>query len=242
MAGKQSTPEDQAQNGTIPQPPADGGNAEDSNTNDEHANAEADEGSEEDLDEGEEQHPDVKKQKTFTQRQVSAMMTREKKQGRNAAYNELGIDPNDTDTIEIIKAFATAQKQQKEESGEADNEKVAAAEAKARNAEAKVQAMTMGVKPQFVDDVVTLANARADASDDADFKSIIGDMKQKYPDWFGASGDDKSQKGQRGTGASIPSSSGAGNNNPEEGIGKRLAAQRKSRSKKNFSYWGTNKN
>ena len=196
-----------------------------------------------DVDEDEDSQPAVKKQKTFTQRQVTAMMTREKKQGRNAAFNELGIDPADTDTIEVIKAFAAAQKQQKVESGEADDEKVAAAEAKARNAEAKVQAMTMGVKPQFVDDVVTLAKARAEASDeDADFKSIIGDMKSKYPDWFGASDDGSGNVGKRGTGASIPSSSGSKNSDADEGIGKRLAAQRRSRSKKNFSYWGNKSN
>ena len=35
-----------------------------------------------------------KGEKTFNQRQVSAMMTKEKKQGRNAAFAELGIDPN----------------------------------------------------------------------------------------------------------------------------------------------------
>ncbi len=43
--------------------------------------------------------------KTFTQEQVTRMMTREKNQGRNAVYRELGIDPKDTKTVNMFKAF-----------------------------------------------------------------------------------------------------------------------------------------
>ena len=49
-------------------------------------------------------------EKTFSQDQVSKMMAKEKNQGRNAVYNELGINPKDEKQIEAIKTFIESQK------------------------------------------------------------------------------------------------------------------------------------
>lgn len=186
-------------------------------------------------------------EKMFTQEDVNRMMTREKKQGRNSVYNELGIDPNDTKSIELIKTIVDAQKGKAQEAGdtgnvaEQQNEQLAEAEHRAAVAEAKAEAMVLGVKPQFVDDVVTLATVRIAEQEGAEFKTIIGELKQKYPVWFGnADDDDMHNAGQKGTGSSIKSDSGSNGSNKEDGLGKRLAAQRKP-SKKNFSYWGERK-
>lgn len=186
-------------------------------------------------------------EKMFTQEDVNRMMTREKKQGRNSVYNELGIDPNDTKSIEFIKAIVGAQNGQAQEAGNDNdaiarqNEQLAEAEHRAAVAEAKAEAMTLGVKPQFVDDVVTLATVRIAEHEGAEFKTIIGELKKKYPVWFGnADDDDMHNAGQKGTGSSIKSDSGSNGSNKEDGLGKRLAAQRKP-SKKNFSYWGERK-
>lgn len=183
-------------------------------------------------------------EKTFTQEDVNRMMTREKKQGRNSVYNELGIDPNDTKSIELIKTIIDAQKGQAQEADDTgnvvgqQNEQLAEAEHRAAVAEAKAEAMVLGVKPQFVDDVVTLATVRIAEQEGAEFKTIIGELKQKYPVWFGnVDDDDSSNVGQKGTGSSIKSDSGSNGSKKEEGLGKRLAAQRKP-SRKNFSYWG----
>ena len=183
-------------------------------------------------------------EKTFTQKDVNRMMTREKNQGRNSVYNELGIDPNDTKSIELIKTIIDAQKGQAQEAGntgnvaEQQNEQLAEAEHRAAVAEAKAEAMVLGVKPQFVDDVVTLATVRIAEQEGAEFKTIIGELKQKYPIWFGnIDCDDSSNVGQKGTGSSIKSDSGSNGSKKEEELGKRLAAQRKP-SRKNFSYWG----
>lgn len=186
-------------------------------------------------------------EKTFTQDDVNRMMTREKKQGRNSVYNELGIDPNDTDSIELVKSFMSAKKQSgstddddASAASQADNEKVAELEHRAKIAEAKAEAMMLGVKPQFVDDVVTLAAAHlAEQGEGAEFKTVIGELKSKYPLWFGTDEDDKNAAGKSGTGSSINSDSGSNGSKKEEGIGKRLAAQRKpSGNGKKFSYWG----
>lgn len=186
------------------------------------------------------------KGKTFTQDQVTKMMTREKNQGRNAAYKELGIDPKDTKMVKMFKAFVDSQKtdDQKKAEKESENQtKINEAEQRALVAEAKAEAMMLGVKSQYVEDVVTLALAKM--TDDSDLKTIIGEFKTKYPVWFGESEEDnknddkgKGKTGQKGTGSSVKNSDKEkkGEDN-KKGIGARLAAQRKTSNKKS-SYWG----
>lgn len=181
--------------------------------------------------------------KTFTQDQVTRMMAREKNQGRNAVYKELGIDPKDTKTVNMFKAFIESQKTEEQKAAEKESEnqtKVNEAEQRAQVAEAKAEVMMLGVKSQYVDDVVTLALAKM--GEDSDLKTVIGEFKTKYPVWFGESGDDdkdskgKGKIGQRGTGSSVKSDKDKGDGGTK-GLGTRLAAQRKSNSKKS-SYWG----
>lgn len=184
--------------------------------------------------------------KTFTQDQVNRMMTREKNQGRNAVYKELGIDPKDSKTINMFKAFIESQKtdEQKASEKEAENQsKVTEAEKRAQVAEAKAEAMMLGVKSQYVDDIVTLALAKM--TEDSDLKTIIGEFKTKYPIWFGESSEedeknnkDKGKTGQKGTGSSVKTSK-EDKGKEEKGLGARLAAQRKT--SKKSSYWGGNK-
>lgn len=182
--------------------------------------------------------------KTFTQDQVTRMMTREKNQGRNAAYKELGIDPKDTKMVNMFKAFIESQKSDEQKAAEKESEnqnKVNEAEQRAQVAEAKAEAMMLGVKTQYVDDVVTLALAKM--TEDSDLKTIIGEFKTKYPVWFGESSDDddknkgKDKTGQKGTGSSIKTTEKGKKGEESKGLGARLAAQRKSSGKKS-SYWG----
>lgn len=188
--------------------------------------------------------------KTFTQAQVTRMMTKEKNQGRNAAYKELGIDPKDTKTVAMFKAFVESQKTDEQKVAEKETEnqsKVAEAENRALVAEAKAEAMMQGVKTQYVEDIVTLALSKL--TDDSDIKTIIGEFKTKYPVWFGESDSDdddgkankgKGKTGQKGTGSSINNADKSKNGEEKKGLGARLAAQRKTGSKKS-TYWGGNK-
>ena len=191
---------------------------------------------------------DKTKGKTFTQDQVTKMMTREKNQGRNAAYKELGIDPKDTKMVNMFKAFIESQKTDDQKAAEKESEnqtKLNEAEQRAIVAEAKAEAMMLGVKPQHVDDIVTLALAKV--TEDSDLKTIIGEFKTKYPVWFGESEEDKNDNkaknkngkekvGQKGTGSSVKSEKGK-EDKETKGLGARLAAQRKTGNKKS-SYWG----
>lgn len=186
--------------------------------------------------------------KTFTQEQVNKMMTREKNQGRSAALKELGIDPKDSKMVAMVKALIDSQKTDEQKAAEKDAEnqsKMNEAEKRAQVAEAKAEAMMLGVKTQYVDDVVTLALAKT--TEDSDLKTIIGEFKTKYPVWFGESDDDdkdkgkkKGKTGQRGTGSSVKTSKEDKGNGEEKGLGARLAAQRRGTGKKS-SYWGNNK-
>lgn len=182
--------------------------------------------------------------RTFTQDQVNKMMTREKNQGRNSVYKELGIDPKDKKTVAMFKAFIDSQKSDEQKAAEKESEnqtKVNEAEQRALVAEAKAEAMMLGVKTQFVDDIVTLALSKL--TEDGDLKTVIGEFKTKYPAMFGESEedekDDKAKKqktGQKGTGSSVKANSKDKGGN-EKSYGARLAAQRKPNSNKK-SYWG----
>ena len=187
-------------------------------------------------------------EKSFTQKQVSAMMAKEKKQGRAAAFKELGIDPKDTKMVSMFKAFVESQKTDDEKAAEKSKEeqaKLDEANNRALIAEAKAEAMLLGVQTEYVEDVVTLAISKVGKDEDSDIKTVIGEFKTKYPDWFKAkeddkSGDGKGKTGQKGTGSSVKNNKEKNDKGEEVSLGARLAAQRKTSNKKS-SYWGSNK-
>lgn len=193
-----------------------------------------------------------KKEKTFTQDQVSRMMTREKRQGMAAVYKELGIDPKDTKAVAMVKALIASQKtdEQKAAEQQAENDaKAREAEERAVKAEIKAEAMVQGIKREFVDDMVALVMSKK--TDDSDVKTLIGEYKKKYPAWFEDGSDDddddgkagkgaKGKTGQRGTGSSIKGDSGGkkgGKAGEPQSMGQRLAAQRRALAPKK-SFWG----
>lgn len=171
--------------------------------------------------------------KTFTQEQVNKMMTREKRQGRNAVYRELGIDPKDTKTIELLQSILKNSNNQN--TTEEDN-RVAEAEHRAIVAETKAQALQMGAQPNFVDDIVTLAMNKIKDDEDADAATVIGEIKTKYPAMFEkVQEEDKKKSGKAGTGSAIDSKTKPSSN--KGSFGQRLAQQRKSNNARKNSFW-----
>lgn len=186
-----------------------------------------------------------KGEKTFTQEEVNKMMAREKHQGANSVYNELGIKPGDKKAMDAIKEYLASQKSEEQKAFEAENAKaqeIADAEQRAIMAEAKAEAMMIGVQTQFVEDAVTLALAKVAADEGTDIKTALGELKTKYPVWFGSSGEDekdaKGKVGQKGTGSSVKSSE-KDKGNDGKSLGSRLAAKKKGTGK--ATYWGTSK-
>ena len=179
--------------------------------------------------------------KTFSQEDVNRMMAKEKQQGRNAVFNELGISPDDADVISFIKAFVAAKGASDGDGGnQGDNSaELAQAQERARIAEMKADAMKAGVKAQYVDDAVDLVRARY-SDENNDFNAILNELKSKYAIWFeDTEEDDKGGAGKRGTGSTISSKNQQGSkNNQEEGLGKRLAGLRRPQTKKS-SYFSS---
>ena len=175
--------------------------------------------------------------RTFTQDEVTRMMTREKKQGRNAVLRELGIDPKDTKTVSLIQSVLKNKSGTQSE----DDSRVADLERRALVAEAKAEAMQQGAQAEYVDDIVTLALNNAEEG--SDVSTLVGEVKTKYPIWFGKrTEDDDDNKGNgankvgtKGTGSSVKSKTPS--KKDEQNIGARLAAQRKARNTSKKSFW-----
>ena len=184
--------------------------------------------------------------KTFTQEQVNKMMAREKHQCANSVYKELGIDPKDTKAIGLVKALIASQKTDEQKAAE-QSKALVEAQNKAALSEAKAEAMMMGVQPQFVEDAVTLAMAKMKNDEGSDIKTVLGELKTKYPVWFGkAAGQDDDDKkdsksgakdkdkakeekktvGQRGTGSTVKTNTNK-DEKEEKSLGARLAAKRR---------------
>lgn len=180
-----------------------------------------------------------KEEKTFTQAQVSRMMAKEKRQGAASVYRELGIDPRDAKAVAMVKALIASQKtddQKEAEKRAAEDEKERETERRVLVAETKAEAMVLGIKREFVDDMVALVMSKL--TEDSDVKTLLGEYKKKYPAWFNDADGDDDAAGKRGTGTSIKSESfGKSGSNRDSGIGARLAAQRKAVSSKR-TYWG----
>lgn len=194
-------------------------------------------GSEQEQQNNNSQEQNTGGEKSFTQSQVSSMMAKEKRQGRESVYKELGIDANDSKMVELIKNFIGSQKtseQVQQEEAAANAAKIAEAEHKAYIAEVKVEAMKLGVSPEYVDDAVTLSLAKK--TDDSDIKSIVAELKSKYPMWFTTTEEKGGPAGQKGTGASVNGAEPKPNGE-KKGLGARLAAQRNSGGETKKSFW-----
>lgn len=178
-------------------------------------------------------------EKTFTQHQVNAMMAKEKKQGKAAAYAELGIDPSDSKTVAMFKAFVEAQKTSEQKQAEAASKQQALivdAERRATLAEAKAEALQSGVNPDYVDDCVTVAISKI--KDGVTLSDALKELKDKYPIWFGSSDNSANGKtGQKGTGASISKMGSTAGSNGESSLAAKLAAAKKAGTAKS-SFWG----
>lgn len=176
-------------------------------------------------------------ERTFTQSEVTSMMAKEKGQGRNSVYNELGIDPNDAETIALVKQIAAAKVTGASVATAASDveQRLLAMEQRALIAEMKTEALAQGAGAQYVDDVVTLAQAKLDADQNADFKTVLGEIRAKYPTLFGTvQTGSADEAGMRGTGSSVSASQGGSGSDDKlgAGLGQRLAAQRRSSASK----------
>lgn len=159
----------------------------------------------------------------YTQEQINTMMANEKRTARQALLKSLGIELKEgekyEDAIKRVKGTLDAGKTQAQLDAEAKTKAEGErdeANKKVSALETKVAALSAGVKPESLDDVITLAQAQVFAG--KTLEDALKELKEKYPVLFGES--DKNN----GTGNSTnPPRKGANT----ESLGQRLAKNSK---------------
>lgn len=164
--------------------------------------------------------------KTFTQEDVNALLKKEKESAKKALLKELGVEDAKSakDGLAKYKEILDKDKtdaQKAQETANAETKARQEAEKRALLAEAKVEVLSAGCKPEYLSDVITLAMTKV--ADDKDLATVVKKMKEdtKYSAFFG---DPDSGSGDKGTGG------GAGyrkkdDSNKKGSLGSRLGAQ-----------------
>lgn len=175
-----------------------------------------------DSDEGSKDSKD--NEKKFTQAEMTATAAKEKKQGRAAAFREMGFK-SEKEAKAQLEAFRKYQESQltPEQKTAAQiqqaNDDKSEAEKRAEAAENKLAAIQAGVKKDAVDDAVAIAMMKVE--DGKSLEDVLGEMKTqpRYKGFFDGSDDEDDNSGKGGTGTSVRHKS---SKKDEDGIGKRL--------------------
>lgn len=168
--------------------------------------------------------------KTFTQEDVNRMMANEKRTARSALLKELGYEVKDgkiTETIATVKGILDSGKTQQQLDQEARTtaeNNLAAEKSKTSALQARVDVMTAGVKPEFVDDAIAMLLPQV--TEQKPLSKLLEEYKTKYPAWYGES------SGSGGTGNSTKNGRNTGGT--QSGLGKRLAESNKSSAKSSY--------
>lgn len=128
--------------------------------------------------------------KTFTQEEVNRLLKSEKESAKKSLLKELGVDDAKTakEGLEKYREILDKDKTDAERAKEglaAEAKAKGEAEKRALLAEAKVEALSAGCNPSYLDDLITLATVRV--TEDKDLSTVIREMKgdPKYKTFFG---------------------------------------------------------
>ena len=175
-----------------------------------------------DSDEGSKDNKD--NEKKFTQADMTATAAKEKKQGRAAAFREMGFksEKEAKAQLEAFRKFQESQLTPEQKTAaqiQQANDDKSEAEKRAEAAENKLAAIQAGVKKDAVDDAVAIAMMKVE--DGKSLEDVLGEMKTqpRYKGFFDGSDDDDDKGGKGGTGTSVRHKS---SKKDEDGIGKRL--------------------
>ena len=167
----------------------------------------------------------------YTQEQINTMMANEKRTARQALLKSLGIELKDgekyEDAIKRIKGTLDAGKTQAQLDAEAKikaeserdeaNKKVSALET-------KVAALSAGVKPEALDDVITLTQAKVLSGKTTD--QALNELKTAYPVLFG--------EADKNNGTGSPNNPARNKSGNTESLGQRLAKNSKNSVKSTY--------
>lgn len=196
----------------------------DHDKDDDHEDNEDDDSDGDDHDDDSDDEDSKDNEKKFTQAEMTATAAKEKKQGRAAAFREMGFK-SEKEAKAQLEAFRKYQESQltPEQKTAAQiqqaNDDKSEAEKRAEAAENKLAAIQAGVKKDAVDDAVAIAMMKVE--DGKSLEDVLGEMKTqpRYKGFFDGSDDDDDNGGKGGTGTSVRHKS---SKKDEDGIGKRL--------------------
>ena len=196
----------------------------DQNKDDDQDGNEDDDSDGDDHDDDSDDEGNKDNEKKFTQAEMTATAAKEKKQGRAAAFREMGFK-SEKEAKAQLEAFRKYQESQltPEQKTAAQikqtNDDKSDAEKRAEAAENKLAAIQAGVKKDAVDDAVAIAMMKIE--DGKSLEDVLGEMKTqpRYKGFFDGSDDDDDKGGKGGTGTSVRHKS---SKKDEDGIGKRL--------------------
>ena len=181
--------------------------------------------------EGEEGDGNNNTEKTFTQEELNNILATEKRKNISNVYKDLGFEKPE-DAKAFIEKYKGEEEKKKDDLTKAQDrvaelEKEKATEAKkAREAEYKFKAIEEGCDAKNAADVVALVVSKM--ADDKDFNTALKEVKEYYPIMFESSNNNNNNPGT-GSSANNPRRKSTGKE--LEGIGKRLAEQRKNNAK-----------
>lgn len=160
----------------------------------------------------------------YTQEQLNTMMANEKRTARQALLRSLGIELKEgekyEDAIRRIKGTLDAGKTQAQLDAEAKTKAEGErdeANKKVSALETKVAALSAGVKPESLDDVITLAQAQVSAG--KTLEDALKNLKEKYPVLFGET--------DKNNGTGNPNNPARNKGGNTESLGQRLAKNSK---------------
>lgn len=172
--------------------------------------------------------------KTFTQEDVNRLLKAEKESAKKALLKELGVEDAKSAKEGLAKYKEILDKdksdgQKARDSLAAEIKAKSEAEKRALLAEAKVEVLSTGGRPEYLEDIITLALKKV--SDDKDLAAVVKEMKEdsKYSTFFGESDSDSGDKGTGG-GAGFKKKQESGKKGE---LGSRLGAQIAGNNKKN---------
>lgn len=162
--------------------------------------------------------------KTFTQEEVNRMMAKEKREGKLSVLKELGVEDvkNAKEGLKKYQEYLDAQKteaQRAQEEAQRLAEEKAELEKKALMADIQVSALKSGIKADFLDDAIILAQSKK--TDNTTYEDIFNKLKQTYPNFAGTA----TTPAPKGTG-NMPKPTAGQQQATADDYGKRLAEAR----------------
>lgn len=162
--------------------------------------------------------------RVFTQEEVNKMMAKEKREGKLSVLKELGVEDvkNAKDGLKRYQDYLDSQKTEAEKA-QAEVQRLtqekAELEEKARMADIQVAALKNGIKADFLEDAIILAqNKKTDAMT---YDDIFNELKQSYPSFVGT----VQTSAPKGTG-DLPKPTATQHQSMADDYGKRLAEAR----------------